>query len=50
MYDTAVLRNLFIRHDNIGKDFCDNIQVYNNAFAFTSMDVNLDKNLTNGKN
>ena len=45
----AALRSLFIRHDNIEKDFYNNIRAHNGAFAFTSMDVNLDKNLANGK-
>ena len=47
--DTVALRNLFIRRDDVGKDFCDNIRAYNSAFAFTSMGVKLDRDLANGK-
>ena len=47
--DTVVLRNLFTRHDDIGKDFRNNIRAYNSVFAFTSMGIKLDKDLANGK-
>ncbi|RIB20725.1 hypothetical protein C2G38_1963502, partial [Gigaspora rosea] len=48
--DTIALRNLFMRNDNIGNDFRENIRAYNNIFAFTSMGIKLDENLANGKN
>ncbi|CAG8521137.1 5048_t:CDS:2, partial [Racocetra fulgida] len=41
--DTTSLKNLFMRNDNIEKDFCENIRAYNSIFAFTSMGVKLDK-------
>ncbi|CAG8521015.1 34002_t:CDS:2, partial [Racocetra persica] len=44
---TTPLIDLFVRHDNIDKDFCKNIRAYNNAFAFTSMGIKLDKHLAN---
>lgn len=47
--NTVALRNLFTRNDDVGKDFRNNIRAYNNAIAFTSMGVNLDKELANGK-
>ncbi|CAG8701224.1 2622_t:CDS:2, partial [Gigaspora rosea] len=46
----VVLKNLFTRNDNIGKDFCHNIRAYNNVFAFTSIGIKLDKELANSKN
>ncbi|CAG8607435.1 15230_t:CDS:2, partial [Racocetra fulgida] len=45
--DTAALIELFVRHDNVSKDFHKNIRAYNNAFAFTSMGIKLDKHLAN---
>ncbi|CAG8729423.1 29321_t:CDS:2, partial [Gigaspora margarita] len=42
---TAVLRDLFVRNDKVGKDFHKNIRAYNSAFAFTSMGIRLDENL-----
>ncbi|CAG8656393.1 17074_t:CDS:2 [Cetraspora pellucida] len=45
--DTIALRNLFVRNENIRKEFCNNIRAYNSAFAFTSMEVRLDENLVN---
>ncbi|RIB13129.1 hypothetical protein C2G38_1975444, partial [Gigaspora rosea] len=43
------LRNLFMRNDNIGNDFRENIRAYNSIFAFTSMGIKLDENLANSK-
>jgi hypothetical protein len=45
-----ILRDLFTRNDEIGKDFRNNIRAYNSIFAFTSMGVKLDENLANGRN
>ncbi|CAG8592648.1 27903_t:CDS:2 [Dentiscutata erythropus] len=47
--DAPALRNLFIRNDNIGKDFRENIRAYNSIFAFTSMGIKFDEDLANGK-
>ncbi|CAG8816757.1 827_t:CDS:2, partial [Gigaspora rosea] len=43
--DITELRNLFLRHDNIGKNFRINVRAYNSEFVFTSMGVKLDDNL-----
>ncbi|CAG8801483.1 9122_t:CDS:1, partial [Racocetra persica] len=45
--DTSALRELFVKHDDIEKDFCNNIRAYNSIFAFTSMGIKLDENLAN---
>ncbi|CAG8852509.1 33184_t:CDS:2, partial [Gigaspora margarita] len=45
--DTIALKNLFIRNDCIGKDFCKNIRAYSNIFTFTLMGVKLDENVAN---
>ncbi|CAG8443187.1 16322_t:CDS:2 [Dentiscutata erythropus] len=45
--DSAILKDLFMRRDKIGKNFCQKIRAYNSAFAFTFMGVKLDKNLAN---
>ncbi|RHZ88945.1 hypothetical protein Glove_19g5 [Diversispora epigaea] len=47
--DTTVLRDLFTRNNDVGKDFHNNIRSYNSAFTFTSMGVKLDKDLVNSK-
>ncbi|CAG8462544.1 7406_t:CDS:2 [Gigaspora rosea] len=46
----TVLKNLFTRTDEIGKDFRNNIRAYNNLFAFTSLDFHLDQRFANSKN
>ncbi|CAG8638860.1 6621_t:CDS:2, partial [Dentiscutata heterogama] len=47
--DITELRNLYLRCDDIEKNFCVNIRAYNSAFAFTSMGVKLDEKLANSK-
>ncbi|CAG8642458.1 5752_t:CDS:2, partial [Gigaspora rosea] len=46
----AALKDLFTRMDIIGYDFRNNIQAYNNLFAFISLGVHLDQQFANGKN
>ncbi|CAG8839062.1 6639_t:CDS:2, partial [Gigaspora margarita] len=43
----VALQDLFVRMDEIGYDFCNNIRAYNNLFAFTSMGIRLDQRFAN---
>ncbi|CAG8673172.1 11509_t:CDS:2 [Dentiscutata erythropus] len=47
--DTAPMKELFTRRDNVGSEFCKNIHAYNNIFAFTSIGTKLDDELANDK-
>ncbi|CAG8641579.1 30783_t:CDS:2 [Racocetra persica] len=44
-----LLLQLYFNQDDVTREFCYKIRLYNSAFIFTSLGVNLDRNLANAR-